>query len=536
MANTNYTKYIAQRWVRWCVNEHPLCGPPNLNGSKPPLPTRVLDLGQFGRSIKLLTTNGKHGDYCALSYSWGKPPHPYKLTTLNLDRYEGAINFTGRIPQTIVDAIEITRMLGIRYLWVDALCIIQENDDDFQAEGAKMMSYYENSYVTISAAASTSAFKGIFLPRDPPRFSFENVFTNARGATGIMTAFSLNLDKERMQDNYQLFEGENIITRAWTLQERVLSTRNIFYASDQMYYECNEHFLSEDGYRVLGRMSSTNPMTAVIGSIEREKQDMSKMWRHFVGSFTARSHGLTKPDKNKFLAFGGLAEKYASLFRDEYIAGHWKKTLVKSLYWFLQPSIKYKLCPAWDSTWPPTSYRAPSWSWAITDCEVHPADDSFFLYASMSAKLVDHQVIPINRDNIYGGIKYAYISLNAPKLLPIEVKSSTYEKMQDFDCFLSSEYDEDSESVSMKGATYLDYQFSSRELEGLDIYALVLARRCAPPSPNARRPIDYFCLLVTDNGNNAYRRIGAVRLREDALGEYAPNRLPPSSREDVLLE
>jgi hypothetical protein len=81
----------------------------------------------------------------------------------------------------------------------------------------------------------------------------------------------------------------------------------------------------------------------------------------------------------------------------------------------------------------------------------------------------------------------------------------------------------------------MDYRFSSEELGDLDIYALVLART-GVNSPDVRRPIDYVCLLVTDNGNDAYRRIGSARLFEEALGEYAPNRLPPSSWEDVLLE
>jgi hypothetical protein len=306
-----------------------------------------------------------------------------------------------------------------------------------------------------------------------------------------------------------------------------------------MYYECNTHFLSEDGYQVQGCGASTNPMTAAISPIARAPQDMSQMWRHFVGSFTAHGHSLKDPDKNKFIAFGGLAEKYASLFRDEYIAGHWEKMLVKSLYWFLQSSTKYKSRLAWDSTWPPTPHRMPSWSWAITDYEVHPMHDSFFLYAHMFAKLVDYQVIPINPNNIYSAVKYAYIRLNVPKLLLVEVKSSTYEKMQDFDCYLSSGSfylnDEDSELVSMKSAMHLDYQFSSEELDDLNIYALVLART-GVASPEAWRPIDYLCLLVTGNSNDAYCCIGAARLNEEALRGYAPNLLPRSSWEEVLLK
>jgi hypothetical protein len=100
------------------------------------------------------------------------------------------------IPQTIVDAIEITRMLGIQYLWVDTFCIVQGDDNEFHVEGVKMMDYYKNSFVTISTAASTSAYDGIFLPCDPPCFSFETVYTNPHGVTRRMTILCHSICKK----------------------------------------------------------------------------------------------------------------------------------------------------------------------------------------------------------------------------------------------------------------------------------------------------------------------------------------------------
>ena len=445
---------------------------------------------------------------------------------------------TGGAPQTIVDAIEISRMLGIRYFWVDALCIIQQDQGtDFNAEGGKMLDYYGNSYVTISAAASKSAYDGIFLPRNSLHLSFEFPYTSRSGVAGNLTVFTLNPGKENIQVKYLLLEGENIITRGWTLQERVLSTRNIFYASDQMYYECNVHFLSEDGFDVKGRQSSTNPKTKEIVFLGEKKQNMEEMWDLLVQEYSGRS--ISYPDENKFIAFGGLAKKFTSLYGgDEYVAGLWRKKLVECLFWsvgFVDDSTKL---PAWDNTWPPAKYRAPSWSWACMDCEVLNPDGRIYDPDILYAEVIDYKATPVHKENPYGGITDAYIKLHVPKLLPLEVKTKTDGDGNNvYKWYLSSSWDPNQTmgKISVPDTTVVDYQFSSRQLQKLDIYALVLARDILN-STDGINDVYYFCLLVTDNGHNAYRRLGIVWLDEKALGRHAPQKRPRSNWQDVRLE
>ncbi|KAF8963356.1 heterokaryon incompatibility protein-domain-containing protein [Flammula alnicola] len=214
---------VAEEWIHDCIKHHRLCGPRSPN---PLLPTRVIDVGTSSSSvIKLLDTKGKfRGPYTLLSYSWGPPPHDYQTTLSNHSSYQTAIIFPkGKVPKTIVDAIELTRMLGIQYLWVDALCIIQDDAADWATESARMADYYGNGYLTITAAASKDAYMGCFLPRAPQSSARFHYITNS-GIGGELTVFALPPEKENIQANYVVFEAEPITGRGWTLQERVLTT------------------------------------------------------------------------------------------------------------------------------------------------------------------------------------------------------------------------------------------------------------------------------------------------------------------------
>ncbi|KAF8909055.1 heterokaryon incompatibility protein-domain-containing protein [Gymnopilus junonius] len=169
---------IVKQWVQHCTQHHTLCGPPE--GLNAPLPSRVIDVGTSPGEAKLIETHGTmKGYYTSLSYSWGIPPHSYKLTRSNLSTYKSAIKFSDEIPRTIVDAIDLTRLLGIRYIWVDALCIMQDSDTDWGNESAKMLNYYGNAYLTISAAASDSSYKGIFNKRDTPPTTVFHLYPKA---------------------------------------------------------------------------------------------------------------------------------------------------------------------------------------------------------------------------------------------------------------------------------------------------------------------------------------------------------------------
>jgi len=159
---------LAKAWINDCARTHPLCPKPQ----DAILPTRLLDVGDAAESLESLhlvipgeTTEGK---WIALSYCWGESKlnnKTYRTTTKNLEDHLRQIPFE-KLPLTIQDAIRVTRSLCIRYLWVDALCIIQDSNKDWQVESVNMMNVYRNSYITITANTGDNANSGLCIDRN----------------------------------------------------------------------------------------------------------------------------------------------------------------------------------------------------------------------------------------------------------------------------------------------------------------------------------------------------------------------------------
>ena len=148
--NSDAAFALAKSWVSTCLGSHDKC-----SNTSVPLPTRVLDLGSVETDglVKLCISRGKVAPYLALSYCWGGP-QPAVLTTSTLDTYVLGVPVTS-YPQTIKDAILVCRKLGFQYLWIDALCIIQDSSEDKAHEILKMGLIYSNAMLTSSATSAT---------------------------------------------------------------------------------------------------------------------------------------------------------------------------------------------------------------------------------------------------------------------------------------------------------------------------------------------------------------------------------------------
>lgn len=169
-------------WVKDCNNHHPKCQ--RSTDSDAQLPTRLLDLhslpegndfeGVAGDPRALLTDatlklveNGpdSQGQYIALSYCWGKAL-PYTTTSTNLKKHtkDGGIKYM-QLPETLRDAIFLTRYLGIRYLWADCLCIVQDDKADWEREASRMADVYSNAYLTLAATRASHCGEGFLHAR-----------------------------------------------------------------------------------------------------------------------------------------------------------------------------------------------------------------------------------------------------------------------------------------------------------------------------------------------------------------------------------
>ena len=151
-----------QGWLRTCMSSHSKC---QSQKTKTKLPTRVLDLRTFqkDKQVRLLQTDGQEGAYIALSYLWGSS-QPLQTTQRNLEQHSRGL-VVSDLARAYRDAILLVSSLGIPYLWIDALCIIQDNDEDRAREIGDMAFVYENALIVLIAAWAPDPDIGFLRPR-----------------------------------------------------------------------------------------------------------------------------------------------------------------------------------------------------------------------------------------------------------------------------------------------------------------------------------------------------------------------------------
>lgn len=200
------------------------------------LPTRLLFVGNTNDQslVSLQLTSEMYGaPYIALSHRWGtildEEKRLYCTTQDNISyRLDGFNIFD--LPKTFRDAIWVTRNLDVQYLWIDSLCIIQTGDggEDWRTECKSMESVFSSAYCTIAATSATNMKDG-FLGRASPEYLHVRSLSDRRFyICASRDNFELDVDKAELN------------TRAWVMQERVLSRRTIHFSANQMYWDCGE--------------------------------------------------------------------------------------------------------------------------------------------------------------------------------------------------------------------------------------------------------------------------------------------------------
>lgn len=169
----------AAEWIQECSKFHETCVPKPENGL---LPNRLVDVDTVDdlNKMKLVSSEGQTGEYAALSYCWGQKDQPVMTKNQNFKDFLDEGLPVDELPQTIIDAVRVTRRLGIRYLWVDVLCIIQDSREDKDREIGRLQDYFANAYVTIIAANAPSCHSGFLKPRNNPRAKFESLMSPDR--------------------------------------------------------------------------------------------------------------------------------------------------------------------------------------------------------------------------------------------------------------------------------------------------------------------------------------------------------------------
>jgi hypothetical protein len=333
-------------------------------------PTRLLCISHEPRIFLYTVPQGQHPSYAALSYCWGQTRRQKRARTVmaNVEDRHNDIDLS-RLPQTIKDAIHVTRGLKLSYLWVDALCIIQDDERDTEMELTKMGSIYRDATVTISAACSESSVDGFLYDRDLSR-AYGKVF---------QLPYSVGNDHETQGSVFlcerHISEKDNefIDERAWTMQEDILSVRLLRFGSTQTTWRCQSIHETIDGG--LSPVPIKSSFRHMIGPYHHGSVDLSGTheilnlwyaWQEGVESYTRRT--LSRP-ADKLRACAALAERFATLAglnSTDYFAGLWKDDILAQLLWYRIPAKDQTKEPEPE----PKRSLAPTWSWASVDGEI----------------------------------------------------------------------------------------------------------------------------------------------------------------------
>jgi hypothetical protein len=331
-------------WVNTCTSTH-LCGPaPHIVPPLARLPKRLLELGKKQGDVRLVELSSllPHlPPYVTLSYCWGQDPTRQLRTNLaNLDAHMTSIVWLS-IPPLVQNAMLFTKVIGASYIWVDALCIVQDSRDDSKAEIPKMGSIYAHSWFTIAATKSTGVDEAFLTADEASNFNVKLIndwfpFSNGR------EAFILHSTIERTK-NVPTIEDSPWNKRAWTYQERLFSPRIVHFASDQLYWECQKGIECQDGLVTWDVPNhSRNRSVMHLDWRDRDvtpgqeaggqgKDNIVDNWyRDISEDYSGRSLGRAT---DKLPAISALARDIASYIHDGYVAGHWLHSLDTSLSW-----------------------------------------------------------------------------------------------------------------------------------------------------------------------------------------------------------
>ncbi|KAL2131291.1 hypothetical protein VTI74DRAFT_5297 [Chaetomium olivicolor] len=421
---------IARGWLETCLRSHgSACCPPRAADGW--IPTRLLEVPPGSGKIYLRESGTLNSSidtrFVALSHCWGQGGTPFTTTreTLSL-RMEGIeIN---SLPQTFRDSVTLVERFGVRYVWIDSLCIIQDDAEDWAREAAQMANVYRNAHLVLNAANSDADMAGFLRRRSMP-----DTVVLPSSATGEQHLRLRLLPPEgrRWSDSPGLdnLTEEPVSSRAWCLQERYLPVRALQYGTHQAFWECGSVRASEDGDAVaqegdhLDHICRTaNIPGSVFSRPERDPPTELEHkvnwvgWYRMIENYTTRT--ITK-HTDRLPALSGLAQAVVRKAGGEYMAGLWKSGLLEGLLWCRARSgqILYHT----------PEYVAPTWSWASLAGPVQfPVYSWYTNRAQWKAKMSDleplaeylrHSTAQQSQDP-YGMLKTGRLSLKAP-LLPV---------------------------------------------------------------------------------------------------------------------
>ncbi|GAP86635.1 putative transcription factor C2H2 [Rosellinia necatrix] len=352
-----------------------------------PLPLRCVELLSHGKGIRLRETDGQRGAYITLSHRWTADTGRCGTTASNYNaRLEGK-EFPW-LSQVFRDALKVTERMGVRYIWIDTLCIIQDGDGgkDWRQEAPKMSQYYQYSLLTISAAVSSPAM-GIFNAKIPDKIPQKLVRLPYRDSECCQKGHFYVYERGvGLFAQYEMaLQASQFPNRGWIFQEWLLSRRVIYYTDYGLFFECQAHSSKNDSQELAQPITSSqyspkeinlhpelrwahidNTNSNLKVRIGLGKTPPEELWYRLIESYSFRD--LTRPEEDRLIALSGIKDAFEEILQQtpgthwssEYIAGVWISDVHYSLLWHKEQ----------DSLNDSKVKNLPSWSWAALIAKV----------------------------------------------------------------------------------------------------------------------------------------------------------------------
>jgi hypothetical protein len=521
-----------------CKESHADC---DTSSERTAVPKRLLDVGnsETENLIYLVQSKAlaKPLRYMTLSHCWGGNL-ACKLTHESLKNYERGAMISS-LPQTFQQAVYLANKLGCRYVWIDALCIIQDDDLDWREEAAKMADVYFGSELSIAASDSQDSNGGLFRERNPLATTPCRI-PDSYAQEETYAVRALGNHRTALLDETQLS------TRAWTIQERLLAPRVVHFTQKEVFWECASCVCCETAseplpHPIQGPVKKWLASPSDRGSGLNIANDFWDVWSQIVGSYTTAK--LTYIS-DKQVAISGLARRMHEVSRGElgrYLAGFWEFQFPRQLGWSCAvPTRRLEL-----------ESIAPTWSWACVNGPVYFVDQEVDA-DGFETPIVD--CISVTTDPVadpFGPVRTGSVKLRG-RMCKIAIKGKMATRnptlrspvpiVEDFElagvsCSLREDVLDESEDSQSSSSTEGDYMFKwdrhfaiheNERFQTVLFLLLLFDLRVRGTMRRTDRELEALVLEPTRVKNGQFRRVGffstlshdCVAAVEEAAGSH----------------
>ena len=484
-------------WMGECLTSHTKCFDiQSVAATRSILPLRLLDLApaldanfirlQSSEPLSIQTV------YVTLSHCWGGHIKT-TLTSSSLATFQAGIHL-GTLPRTFQHAVILTRKLGIRYLWIDALCIIQDSIQDWGHEASLMGDIYANSSLTLSATNSPDSEGGFYMTRSPLSVWPCRITAtwDCFPATNLVVCVPGWVGEKAM---------EPLGNRGWAFQEWLLSKRTIHFSRDQVRWQCHCLAASEvfpEGLSDSDLDCEGTPTKNIIRLLVDGYEWSWDLWLRIRAEYSEK-HLTVATDK--LAAFSGIARMVHKVLKSpkaDYLAGIWRPELLTELLWEKYSKSNLKVRPTNSIS----QYIAPSWSWASLDGPWWDLKVKNYKLQRLGVyiHILEAKTFPLGDD--YGPVSGGFLTVRG-SLHYVELTSSP--------CANRNLHSREWKTFFTQGLT-LSHEWSNASLDG---YPLTRS------SPSTRDSFYFMPMLSRSDGSKRfYGRLIGLLLEKTGNGMY----------------